>query len=113
MLEVLQLIVIPSVTLKSVENRQSDIKLTIEFSFSGELETSYTVKSQSMHILNMAPHLLTIRQRTNAKKCYDYAIHKWFSALMKNKNLHILFKFCESSLCESMMELALTLVILS
>lgn len=60
--------------LKSVENRQSDIKLTIEFSFSGELETSYTVKSQSMQILNMAPHLLTIRQRTNDKKCYDYAI---------------------------------------
>lgn len=61
--------------LKSVETRRNGIKLTIEFSFSGDLETSSVQKSQSIFILNMVPHLLTIHQRTNDSKQYDYAIH--------------------------------------
>ncbi|XP_031637709.1 uncharacterized protein LOC116350112 [Contarinia nasturtii] len=59
--------------LKSVENRRNGIKLTIEFLFCGDLETEYTDQSQSILILNMVPHLLTIHQRTNYKM-YNYAI---------------------------------------
>lgn len=60
--------------LKSVENRRNGIKLTIDFLYCDRLRTEYTTESQSIHILNMVPHLLTIHQRTAPCQCYDYAI---------------------------------------
>lgn len=52
--------------LESVENRISDIKLTIEFIFIVDLRSEYSSCSQSIFILNMVPKL-SISQRTNLR----------------------------------------------
>lgn len=51
--------------LNSVEQRRSGIKLTIEFLFISKQTSEYSKQSQSIHILDMVPNLLTIYQRIN------------------------------------------------
>lgn len=58
---------------KSVEDRSNGIKLTVQLFLYTFLINAYISASQSVHILNMAPKLLTIEQRIHSKRL-DYPI---------------------------------------
>lgn len=56
--------------LKSVEDRTSGIKLTIQLFFHKILHDEYVKNTQAIYILNTVPKFLTIEQRVSAKRFF-------------------------------------------